>query len=436
MLDDLKPTTLTGIKRLATRLKRSDGLPHQDALDEAARRSGFENLRHAQNMLADTGARPAEHRLHVTTRWKRNPSGDWGTETLVVDLSLPIAELIPVRAFAAHLEGATVPAADHLVCPNWWSNAEHARYSAARIARYLQFIDATGLWPTDAFVPVYRECAILPPEGERRERPPMSMSHDSCWRDPRTGRMLIANNPYLDRSEERRDRVNAWAARAGVDVVEMDKWSLHTLENDCRLQIISHRSNGVSITEVVRALTAGPAPIDPRTAEFISLPEEHFTSPAERAALRAMVHLVAPRGTHAASTDIPYETTTNKGLRPKGAMRMSSHYSISYNLRHAFAYLGGHAEAQAAIRTACAHLAMWAKAESPEFFRTAEDFQLYDPELPEEGGALAGEEPDRALDHLYRALAQIEDSYAQGQARDQVLTPMRRAEAMAKAWEV
>ena len=49
--DSIRPSSLDGIKRLATSLKRERGIPHLQALDEAARKGDFQNFRHARGVL-------------------------------------------------------------------------------------------------------------------------------------------------------------------------------------------------------------------------------------------------------------------------------------------------------------------------------------------------------------------------------------------------
>ncbi|MDM0049856.1 hypothetical protein [Variovorax sp. J22R115] len=55
--DDIRPTTLVGIKRLAKAIKSAQGIPHHQALDEAARRANLQNFRHASGLLRSV--RPA-----------------------------------------------------------------------------------------------------------------------------------------------------------------------------------------------------------------------------------------------------------------------------------------------------------------------------------------------------------------------------------------
>lgn len=50
-LDQIKPTTLRGIKQLAKKISATNGCMHTIALDEAARQAGFENYVHARRQL-------------------------------------------------------------------------------------------------------------------------------------------------------------------------------------------------------------------------------------------------------------------------------------------------------------------------------------------------------------------------------------------------
>ncbi|MEP4445038.1 MAG: hypothetical protein ABJ059_16545, partial [Hyphomicrobiales bacterium] len=54
MTTELIPKTESGIKRLAKRLKSDGGMTHSEALDAAARQSGFSNFKNAQNTLSQS----------------------------------------------------------------------------------------------------------------------------------------------------------------------------------------------------------------------------------------------------------------------------------------------------------------------------------------------------------------------------------------------
>lgn len=51
-LSTIKPTTITGIKRLAKQIKKSEGVKHQHSLNKAVQQAGFGNYRHALKNLA------------------------------------------------------------------------------------------------------------------------------------------------------------------------------------------------------------------------------------------------------------------------------------------------------------------------------------------------------------------------------------------------
>ena len=50
------PTTLPGIKRAAKTIKRERGISHAEALDAAAQAAGYQNFRHARNLMASDRA--------------------------------------------------------------------------------------------------------------------------------------------------------------------------------------------------------------------------------------------------------------------------------------------------------------------------------------------------------------------------------------------
>lgn len=53
---EFKPETIAGIKRLAKKIKRSEGLAHSAALDRAAKQAGYQNYKHAFNTLEKINA--------------------------------------------------------------------------------------------------------------------------------------------------------------------------------------------------------------------------------------------------------------------------------------------------------------------------------------------------------------------------------------------
>lgn len=48
---DIKPTTLLGIKQLAKKISKAEGVRHHVALDKAAKQAGYQNFTHARHSL-------------------------------------------------------------------------------------------------------------------------------------------------------------------------------------------------------------------------------------------------------------------------------------------------------------------------------------------------------------------------------------------------
>ena len=103
--ETIQPSSMDGIKRLAKSLKAQRGIKHIRALDDAAQSAGFQNFRHASNILR-TGAkleRPRRgHRVFITVYWKDREVGGDGRETLTIWLSVPWGDLITPAQLQNH----------------------------------------------------------------------------------------------------------------------------------------------------------------------------------------------------------------------------------------------------------------------------------------------------------------------------------------------
>ena len=70
--NDIHPTTIVGIKRLAKALHKSEGIQHANALDLASTRAGFTNYRNALAALGSERTAPPKllHTLFLTAYWR------------------------------------------------------------------------------------------------------------------------------------------------------------------------------------------------------------------------------------------------------------------------------------------------------------------------------------------------------------------------------
>ena len=141
----IHPSTLNGIKRLAKFIKHERGIKHNESLNEAARQAGFENFRHAQNVLPSLTANTSSlHVLFITAYWRERNSVEKGRETLTICLSAQWESLVTRRQLKCQraLMEFRGDAPDHLERVHDVDGQEHAREAVCAAARAMQFIDA------------------------------------------------------------------------------------------------------------------------------------------------------------------------------------------------------------------------------------------------------------------------------------------------------
>ena len=69
VIDDLRPTTLDGVKSLAAQLSKERGIQHLKALDFAARAANCENFKHARHTLPARGTGLQHPYVLLTIYW-------------------------------------------------------------------------------------------------------------------------------------------------------------------------------------------------------------------------------------------------------------------------------------------------------------------------------------------------------------------------------
>lgn len=258
--EDVRPTTIVGIKRLAKTLKAESGIPHHEALNLAARRAGFENFRHAGNKLPvlphSPGARPAD-RLYITAFWKDRDTGAKGRETTWVDLSTAWAELVTKAQMQAHrsLVRLTPEAEDHLSYDYMFGCQSEARRATCAASRTFQFMDATRLRPTRAHSRVY-------PGGSYNNALPGN-DHSSSWYDPATKGYVFADEPYEPSVVAHAAVRTAWAAQHDYELAKPRWPGMYNPggELGSRLYLAASRKKGPSVSALAAALNRLPPPM-------------------------------------------------------------------------------------------------------------------------------------------------------------------------------
>lgn len=336
---NVHPTTLTGIKRLAKTIKAQESLTHSKALDEAARRGGYQNFQHAHHSLhAATPLPPAPLVLqadgfdtYLSMAWRDRDTGASGQEILRVRLSSPWATLIRPAQFDHNrgLSGLKDAGSDHLA---WWRAAsakDHARSMLRRAARTLQFIDATKLRPSSGSSGrVWESRHPLP-----------GVDHGSLWFDPETRRYLYANEPYEAAAKSRAEERAEWSARFGIEVARPDWPGMYTPEGRSQLYLVSHATKGIPLAPLVAALNRIPPLPVAGEWEGHSLPSlPVFISPGATVAPPPPLRrrLLPAEGSASLGKSVRYQPILGPASRrPDARMPVDSHAEVGQLLKRA-----------------------------------------------------------------------------------------------------
>ncbi len=277
------PTTIGGIKSLATRIQRADGHQYSKALDAASRSAGFRNFAHARGQLIGS-AEPSSAGvpLFITFYWRDIDSGLKGRETLTIHLSRPWGKFLTVSQFkhSRHLYDLSPRAPDHVEGMTLAPSQERARSLVCAAARTFMFMDATGLRPSGGHSRAY-------PRGESKNRIPHS-DHPSTWFDPVGRGYLYVDEPYQAAvaGQKEIDERAMWALSM-LYVISQPSWpGMYSPGQEAgtgsQIYLVNHVLNGVDLPAVTAALNALPAPplASSWTGESASFPPL-FSSPRQ-----------------------------------------------------------------------------------------------------------------------------------------------------------
>ncbi|MDG9929037.1 MULTISPECIES: DUF5623 domain-containing protein [unclassified Pseudomonas] len=184
------PSTIDGLKRSAKSIKRVSGITHHQALDEAARKAGFQNFMHAKRAIAK--ARAQSFTAYVTVYWNdlHSSARSSGRCTVEVQLKLPLSELLAdgIKIGGAYLSRFKLEAPDHLELRTDAASQNSAMQYLDQASFTLLFLNATGLvggCRKENFEAV-KSLGRIP-----------KSDHMTGWEDPQTGDWLLLDEPYI-----------------------------------------------------------------------------------------------------------------------------------------------------------------------------------------------------------------------------------------------
>lgn len=331
----IRPSTMDGIKRLANSIKVERGIKHIPALEVAAQLAGFQNLKHAQNVLRAGGyrsnTRPG-HRLYLTVYWRDKESDTRGRETLSIWLGTLWSDLVTLAQLDHHraLSDFRPEGPDHLAVRHLTHSQSQARRDICAAARTLQFMDATKLRPSKSHSRGF-------PAGRSSNAVP-GRDHYSVWYDREAKRYLFVDEPYEMAVEGKAAERAAWSERHGFTIAKPSWPGMYNPDCGSRLYLIADAAKGVPLVPIVAALDRLPAPIVEATWDGESAPSMPiFFSPGaiarnETAAAKpASESRKVARGPR--STVSYVQTFVGPQRRPKGRMPIEAHAQVGTLLK-------------------------------------------------------------------------------------------------------
>lgn len=213
--------SLETLRRRAVHIKRERGLKHYQALNLAANEHGYQNYTEAVRLLKPALSDPNFHRVTLSQTWSNRQTGQRNVEKLVITLRQPLTDLIKPRQLVGNLGGTQIIDNLNLTLPYEVSVDDRAEYAIKRlqrVARTLEFIEITGLYPSTAL-----RCY---PKGNWNNRPPIA-DHDNCWYDPKTKRYLLTIEPYPGRPDRHQAQLHGWQEKHGYGLSQIPWGSIY-----------------------------------------------------------------------------------------------------------------------------------------------------------------------------------------------------------------
>ena len=320
LIGNVRPTTLDGVKSLATQLRKEQGLKHSVALDCAAKAANCTNFQHARRVLPRKRPKVTPHYVLLTIYWYDKKQGHQiGRETLKIELSKPILDICSksllksVRGFG----NLRMVADDHFICDTTADTQAYARSRLCTAERSLRFMEHTGLLPSRSYRKAYQK------RWSRDELP--NRDHGTYWVDPASAQFILIDEPYGGVPDEAER--SAWATRTGWRIIKTAWPGMYNPYN-CDLYVATHGGSGYDLNALVKKIDSIPAPLieqewrgDSSTSwdTFLS-PMAKTTQDERRARCRGTIYR-AP-----SATTIPYSHhSSSSERRPAGKLGIEGH---------------------------------------------------------------------------------------------------------------
>lgn len=430
-IETITPTTVDGIKRLARRRRKEQGMPLHQALDLAARQAGFPDFIAAQRRLS---AADSFLNVRITAHFSENGA----RRTLVAHVKLNQGLRSLARSgkavFGWHSAEMRLLAEDHLAL--WLGRRPEtvARHDVGRTARRLQFIDATGLRASTASI-YGRSMKVVTP------RLP-SQDHMRHWRDPERKAVIMMDEPYGYADETGAER-GAWARTHGFVIRRLDWGGIYMPKGGGVCDLIAREADATVLDAVIGKIGRA-APCFSEEGDAVTVYDGVHDAPtpgelAEREAKARRNAAPRPAARHGAS--ISYG---EKGRRPAGALPLERHAQIGRLLHQVRSVVLWRRSALNPVDALGLLLENWASLEAGRTVENEVVLNLYSGDatrVPDVSDRIQRGKPDAALKR--DALAWLEQvrewliaGYPDGVGRDRALKLLDKAAAAAESMPV
>jgi hypothetical protein len=329
LLNEIQPSSIDGIKRLAKQIKSSECITHTVALDRASRAAKFENFIHARRVLSNgSQSEFVGHDLYITAYWRDRDTEASGRETLKITLLKPLDDLIRPAQYrlTRALEPMQREAIDHVSRRAVVWTQSSARRDCCAAARMFQFMDATGLKPSKAHSRSY-------PKGDYQNRIPGS-DHGSAWYDPVAKQHVTIDEPYRAAAAHHVGERKAWEEQHGWTIEKPLRGGMYNPDGGCELYMTADTSKGYSLALIVAALNVAQPPIVEAEWMGESAPyTPSFFSPGTTTSVANVKPKPKPQ-TRRPSNSVPYSMfLTGQQRRPANRMKVDDHAEVGRLLK-------------------------------------------------------------------------------------------------------
>lgn len=253
---DVVPTTLIGVKRLAKSFASEQGMSHARALDAASQAAGFPDYRNARKAWASASSSTEGHCAFLSAGWR--DKGQQGMVSLIAPIPFDLSTISTKDLLALPgMSGFTVYGGLIQHPRRLFGSRTSAAQLLGRQARRLAFAMATGLRGSNSRYRTFPKQNSGFNGFRDQDRAPHS-DHATVWYDRDRASYVTTDEPYW--AEYMGDPRDDWSRKTGWRIAESEWGGMWFPEGGTKLFLIGDEKKG-SLDTYLDAIASLPAPI-------------------------------------------------------------------------------------------------------------------------------------------------------------------------------